>query len=48
MSLLMERFDIQCITLGGPVFDVAKLDWLNARYIRETMDTEQFVQRVEE
>jgi glutamyl-tRNA synthetase len=37
MSLeeLVCRFDIANISLGGPVFDVPKLDWLNGRYIRE-------------
>jgi glutamyl-tRNA synthetase len=35
MSLadLTQRFDIQNISLGGPVFDVPKLDWLNAHYL---------------
>jgi glutamyl-tRNA synthetase len=32
---LVRRFDIANISLGGPVFDVPKLDWLNGRYIRE-------------
>jgi glutamyl-tRNA synthetase len=37
MSLdeLTKRFDIANISLGGPVFDVPKLDWLNGRYLRE-------------
>jgi glutamyl-tRNA synthetase len=32
---LIERLDLAKISLGGPVFDVAKLDWLNARYVHE-------------
>jgi glutamyl-tRNA synthetase len=32
---LEQRFDIANVSLGGPVFDVPKLDWLNGRYIRE-------------
>jgi glutamyl-tRNA synthetase len=32
---LGQRFDFATISLGGPVFDVPKLDWLNGRYIRE-------------
>jgi glutamyl-tRNA synthetase len=32
---LTGRFDIANISLGGPVFDVPKLDWLNGRYIRD-------------
>jgi glutamyl-tRNA synthetase len=37
MSLerLIERFELDKISLGGPVFDVPKLDWLNGRYLRE-------------
>jgi len=32
---LGQRFEIANVSLGGPVFDVPKLDWLNGRYIRE-------------
>lgn len=31
---LVERLDLASISLGGPVFDVAKLDWLNGQYLR--------------
>ncbi len=31
---LTAKFAIADISLGGPVFDVPKLDWLNARYVR--------------
>jgi glutamyl-tRNA synthetase len=34
LEQLTARFDIMNISLGGPVFDVPKLDWLNGRYIR--------------
>jgi glutamyl-tRNA synthetase len=36
------------VPIGGPVFDLAKLDWLNGRYIRERLDPTTFVQRVQE
>ncbi len=45
---MVRRFDIKRVPIGGPVFDVAKLDWLNARYLRETMDADAFMQRVRE
>jgi len=32
---LVERIDLRRIPLGGPVFDTAKLDWLNGQYLRE-------------
>ncbi len=31
----VAQFDLGHVTLGGPVFDLEKLRWLNARYIRE-------------
>jgi glutamyl-tRNA synthetase len=49
MSLehLIERFDLNHVALGGPVFDVPKLDWLNGRYIRERLDAAAFAERVQ-
>lgn len=35
---MMEHFDIQRVSLGGPVFDLEKLTWLNGVYIREDLD----------
>ncbi len=35
---LVKRFELEHIPIGGPVFDVPKLDWLNGRYIRERID----------
>ncbi len=32
---MVESFRLEDINLGGPVFDVDKLRWLNAKYIRE-------------
>ncbi len=46
LAQLVERFDPAQIPLGGPVFDVGKLDWLNGRFLRERLDDEQFVERV--
>lgn len=34
---LVARFDVERINLGGSVFDLAKLNWLNGRYIREDL-----------
>lgn len=39
LTELIEHFDIHKMSLGGPVFDVEKLRWLNGRYIREDYDT---------
>ncbi len=32
---MIASFDITRVSLGGPVFDVEKLHWLNAEYLRE-------------
>jgi glutamyl-tRNA synthetase len=45
LTQLVERFDASHIPLGGPVFDVAKLDWLNGRYIREKNDVNGFMEQ---
>ncbi len=47
VETLIRRFDVKNIALGGPVFDVAKLDWFNARYIRETLDVHGFMHAVQ-
>jgi glutamyl-tRNA synthetase len=41
---LIARFEIEHLSLGGPVFDVPKLDWLNGKYLRELSPTA-FVER---
>jgi len=46
LGTMVARFGLAHISLGGPVFDVAKLDWLSARYIRETLSVPQLVQSV--
>ncbi len=47
LATMVERFDVGHISLGGPVFDTAKLDWLNGRYLRERLDISAFEQRVQ-
>lgn len=39
---MSDAFDIKRVSLGGPIFDIEKLDWLNGKYIRETLDDQQF------
>ncbi len=45
LATMVARFGLDHISLGGPVFDVKKLDWLNARYIREKLDLPQLMER---
>jgi len=45
LAELTARFEVEHLSLGGPVFDVAKLDWLNGKYLRE-LPAAAFVDRV--
>jgi glutamyl-tRNA synthetase len=41
LAEMLEKFDFKRISLGGPVFDVTKLKWLNGEYLR-TLSAEGF------
>ncbi len=41
-------FDIQRVSLGGPIFDVEKLSWLNGLWIRENLDLAELAQRLKD
>jgi glutamyl-tRNA synthetase len=41
----VENFRLEDISLGGPVFDLEKLRWLNGRYIRD-LDIDQLHERL--
>ncbi len=43
---MQAQFDIQRVSLGGPIFDVEKLSWLNGMWIREELDETQLAQRL--
>ena len=43
---MMSQFDVQRVSLGGPIFDVEKLSWLNGTWIREDLDEAQLAQRL--
>ena len=44
---MINDFDLTRVSLGGPIFDKEKLDWLNGNWIRD-LSEEQFSQRVVE
>ena len=46
LQQMMDAFDIQRVSLGGPIFDVEKLSWLNGLWIREDLSEEQLAQRL--
>ncbi len=48
LAEMLEHFDIQRVSLGGPVFDVEKLSWLNGMWIREDLDESALADRLVE
>jgi glutamyl-tRNA synthetase len=44
---MADDFTLEKIHLGGPVFDLAKLSWLNGQYLRK-LETEAFMDRIQE
>lgn len=45
LEAMIEAFAIERVSLGGPVFDVEKLSWLNGLYLRELSD-EAYLQKL--
>jgi glutamyl-tRNA synthetase len=43
---MVDQFTLERISLGGPVFDITKLQWLNGRYIREELSDEELGARI--
>ncbi|MCA9548112.1 MAG: hypothetical protein KC613_27085, partial [Myxococcales bacterium] len=46
LSEMLEHFDLDRISLGGPVFDVTKLEWLNGVWLRDGLTEDEYAQRV--
>lgn len=46
LQQMLDNFDIQRVSLGGPIFDVEKLSWLNGLWIREDLDEQQLAERL--
>ncbi len=44
---MVEAFDVDRISTGGPIFDQTKLAWLNGQYLRN-LDADEFAARVGE
>jgi glutamyl-tRNA synthetase len=45
LAEMEAAFDISRVSLGGPIFDIEKLDWLNGRYLREDLNDADFASR---
>jgi len=48
LDQMAANFDVHRVSLGGPVFDLQKLSWLNGRYIREDLNAEALADRLME
>lgn len=46
LQQMMDNFDVTRVSLGGPIFDVEKLSWLNGLWIREDLDLEALADRL--
>jgi glutamyl-tRNA synthetase len=45
---MVAAFDLKRVSLGGPIFDLEKLRWLNGTWIRENLTPEQLADRLHE
>lgn len=45
---MQANFDIQRVSLGGPIFDIEKLNWLNGLWIREDLSVESLADRLQQ
>ena len=43
---MQAAFDLSRVSLGGPVFDVEKLKWLNGLWIRESLSEDELIRRL--
>ncbi|MFT0212794.1 glutamate--tRNA ligase [Pseudomonas sp. F1_0610] len=43
---MIEHFDINRVSLGGPIFDLEKLSWLNGQWVRD-LSVEDFAKEVQ-
>lgn len=43
---MTEQFDIDRVSLGGPIFDLKKLRFFNSKYLRDILSLEELAERV--
>ncbi len=46
LQQMLDNFDIQRVSLGGPIFDMEKLCWLNGLWIREDLSLDQLADKL--
>jgi len=47
LQQMLDNFDVQRVSLGGPIFDVEKLKWLNGCWIREDLTPQQLGEKLQ-
>ena len=47
LAEMIADFDVNRVSLGGPIFDQEKLSWLNGLWIRENLSDAEFMQRMQ-
>ena len=45
---MQAAFDLSRVSLGGPIFDIEKLKWLNGLWIRESLSQDELARRLRE
>ncbi len=45
LAQMIEHFEVEHLSIAGPVFDVPKLDWLNGKYLRD-LPADELVERL--
>jgi glutamyl-tRNA synthetase len=46
LQQMIERFELEHVPVGGPIFDTSKLDWIDGRYLRERLTADDFARRI--
>jgi len=46
LAEMIEQFDLSRVSLGGPIFDLEKLSWLNGQWLRE-LPVQRFAEEVQ-
>ncbi|MCH1553017.1 MAG: glutamate--tRNA ligase, partial [Luminiphilus sp.] len=48
LAEMQAAFDIDRVSLGGPIFDVEKLKWLNGLWMRESLELDALAERLKQ
>ena len=46
LSEMVDAFDIDRVSLGGPIFDLEKLTWLNGQWLQKSLSDSDYIERL--